>query len=329
MADDRVVYLCDVSDAALKDIMPQMEHPFYAISKTPDTAIRRYEHGGNWVEITPSVKGIATIYDKDILIYAISQMVAKMQTGEPLTPWVEINTAEMLRFIGRGTGGRDYQSVIDALDRLEGTRFRTNIQTGNIVQSEGFGLIDASSVDRVNGLDGRLLSCKLKLSQWLMNAISGYEVLTLHQDYFKISRPIDRRLYEIARKHCGNQSIWRIRLETLQLKVGAKTAMRNFRLMIRRVQAEDTIPEYQLAINDDDMVTFTPKADAVRHHKPVDMTIDADTRQEAKDAAPGWDVDYLEQEWRDWVFRSAKPLTNPPRHFVKFCETWAKKHKLL
>ncbi|OUJ11670.1 replication initiator protein A [Acetobacter okinawensis] len=61
------LFICDVADAVLKDVMPQMEHPFYSLSKKPETSVRRYEHNGQWLEITPSVKGLVTIYDKDIL----------------------------------------------------------------------------------------------------------------------------------------------------------------------------------------------------------------------------------------------------------------------
>jgi hypothetical protein len=77
------LFICDVADAALKDLIPQMEHPFFSLSKKPDTAIRRYEHNGNWLEIVPSVKGLATIYDKDILIYCISQIMEKLKREEP------------------------------------------------------------------------------------------------------------------------------------------------------------------------------------------------------------------------------------------------------
>jgi len=56
-----------------------MEHPFFSLSKNPDTTIRRYEHNGNWLEIVPSVKGLATIYDKDVLIYCISQIMEKLK----------------------------------------------------------------------------------------------------------------------------------------------------------------------------------------------------------------------------------------------------------
>ncbi len=52
--------------------MQHMEHPFYSLSKKPETSVKRYRNGEHWLEITPSVKGLATIYDKDILIYCIS-----------------------------------------------------------------------------------------------------------------------------------------------------------------------------------------------------------------------------------------------------------------
>src|SRR6202171_4690261 len=79
---DGDLFICDVADAVLKDLIPQMEHPFYSLSKKPETEIRRYEHNGNWLQIIPSVKGLATIYDKDILIYCISQLMEKLKRNK-------------------------------------------------------------------------------------------------------------------------------------------------------------------------------------------------------------------------------------------------------
>ncbi|MAI19233.1 MAG: plasmid replication initiator, partial [Marinovum sp.] len=115
------LFICDVADAALKDIMPQMEHPFYALSKKPDIGIRRYEHNDNYLEITPSVKGLATIYDKDILIYCISQIMEKLKRGEKVDRRVRINSKDLLVFTNRGVGGKDYTALSEALDRLAGT----------------------------------------------------------------------------------------------------------------------------------------------------------------------------------------------------------------
>ena len=101
------LFICDVADAVLKDLMAHLEHPFYSLSKKPETAVRRYEHNGHWLEITPSIKGLATIYDKDILIYCISQIMAKVKQGMAVGPRVRINSHELLKFTNRGTSGRD------------------------------------------------------------------------------------------------------------------------------------------------------------------------------------------------------------------------------
>ncbi len=37
-------------------------------------------------------------------------------------------------------------------------------------------------------------------------AIKAHEVLTLPPDYFRLRKPTERRIYEIARKHCGKQA---------------------------------------------------------------------------------------------------------------------------
>ena len=61
------IFVCDIFDAAPKGDMASMEHPIFSLSTKPDLRIRRYEHGTRYVEITPSVKGLATVHDRDIL----------------------------------------------------------------------------------------------------------------------------------------------------------------------------------------------------------------------------------------------------------------------
>jgi plasmid replication initiation protein len=139
------LFICDVADAVLKNLIPQMEHPFYSLSKKPETAIRRYEHNGNWLQIVPSVKGLATIYDKDILIYCISQLMEKLKRNEPVGPRVRITSHDLLVFTNRGTAGKDYNALCEAIDRLAGTRITTNIRTGDEEQTDSFGWMDVCS----------------------------------------------------------------------------------------------------------------------------------------------------------------------------------------
>jgi plasmid replication initiation protein len=69
------LFICDVLDAIPKDDMASMEHPIFSLATKADTRVLRYEHRNVRVEIAPSVRGLATIYDKDILIYCISQVM--------------------------------------------------------------------------------------------------------------------------------------------------------------------------------------------------------------------------------------------------------------
>src|SRR3984957_11133131 len=244
------LFICDVADAVLKDIIPQMEHPFYSLSKKPETKIRRYEHNGNWLEIIPSVKGLATIYDKDILIYVISQVMEKLKRKEPVGHRISITSHDLLVFTNRGTAGKDYQALCEALDRLAGTRIKTNIKTGEEEQIDSFGLIDAASIRRKHGLDGRLLWVEIKLSDWVFNAIRGQEVLTLHPDYFRLRKPLERRIYEIARKHCGHQTQWVLSIQLLLKKCGSQSPVKHFRYMVKHIAAHDHLPDYRLVYNE-------------------------------------------------------------------------------
>jgi plasmid replication initiation protein len=322
------LFICDVADAVLKDVMQHMEHPFYSLSKKPETTIRRYEHNGNWLEITPSVKGLATIYDKDILIYCISQIMAKLKRNEPVSQRVRINSRNLLVFTNRGTSGRDYMALVESLDRLEGTRIRTNIVTGEDEQIEGFGLIDASSIKRKQGLDGRLLWCEVKLSDWVFNAIRAQEVLTLHRDYFRLRKPIERRLYEIARKHCGQQDSWKIGLPLLLKKTGSQSPEKRFRQMVRHLAEHDHLPDYSVSFDaESDMVTFRNRGSmaAAACSAAWEGPLDSEAYHDARAAAPSWDVHYLEGEWRRWLGENEIEPKHPARHFVKFCQSWFEK----
>ncbi|MEM9766238.1 MAG: replication initiator protein A [Pseudomonadota bacterium] len=318
-------FICDVADAVLKDVMPQMEHPFYSLSKKPETAVRRYEHAGHWVEITPSVKGLATIYDKDILIYCISQIMHRLRGGERVSARVRISSRDLLIFANRGTAGKDYAALIEAIDRLAGTRISTNIRTGDEEQYDTFGLIDAASIRRKHGNDGRLLWCEVVLSDWVFNAIRAQEVLTLHKDYFRLRKPIERRVYEIARKHCGRQRRWSIGLELLHKKSGSKSSLKEFRRSLRHLAQHDHLPNYTVAFDEKgDVVVFENRG--TMHEEPGaegGPALCADAFERARQAAPSWDVYMLEQEWRDWMEGGGLDAPQDPgRAFVGFCRKW-------
>ena len=110
-------FICDVTDAIPKDDMGSMEHPIFSLSTKPDVHIREYEHKGTKISILPSALGLATIHDKDVLIYCISQLVAKMNTGAELQKTLHLKAYDLLVSTNRNTDGRGYEQLKDALDR--------------------------------------------------------------------------------------------------------------------------------------------------------------------------------------------------------------------
>jgi plasmid replication initiation protein len=322
------LFICDVADAALKDLIPQMEHPFYSLSKKRDIEIRKYEHNGNWIQIIPSAKGLATIYDKDILIYCISQIMEKLKRKEQVSQRVRITSYDLLVFTNRGTSGRDYDALCEAIDRLAGTRITTNVRTGDEEQRDSFGLIDAAAIRRKHGLDGRLLWVEIKLSDWVFNAIRGKEVLTLHRDYFRLGKPLERRIYELARKHCGRQTTWQISIETLLKKSGSQSSMKRFRQHVKEIAEHDHLPDYRLAFDEAaDMVIFFNRDNKwVERPLPSDgetlPPLPEEAYEDGRAAAPGYDIHGLERDWRKWWASSGKPtLGNPAAAFVGFCRS--------
>jgi plasmid replication initiation protein len=257
----RDFFIADVLDWALKDDRHSMEHPFFSLSKIPDLRERRYEHNGNSITITPSIKGLATIWDKDIVIYAVSQLIAAMNAGrQDLSPIVRLTAYDLLVSTNRHTGGGDYDQLQKAFERLAGTRITTDIRTNGVRQREGFGIIDGWKIIEKHPANGRMVAVELRLSDWLYNAILGREVLTLSRDYFRLSGGLERRLYELARKHCGHQAKWTIGIELLHKKTGSTATVRKFRELLKRTAEGDGLPDYRIHYDaENEQATFYAK----------------------------------------------------------------------
>jgi plasmid replication initiation protein len=237
------LFVCDVLDAIPKDDLASMEHPVFSLATKPDTRTLNYEHRNIKIQITPSVKGLATIFDKDLLIYCVSQVMAKKNQGKPISQNVQLQAHDLLVWTNRETSGDGYRRMVEAFERLGGTRITTNIKAGGTEITNGFGLIDSFRVVRETPT-GRMSEVQVRLSDWMFKIIEGSEVLTLSRDYFRLRKPIERRIYEIARKHCGEQDSWRISLDLLQKKTGASSHGRAFKAMVRELIEHDHLPDY-------------------------------------------------------------------------------------
>lgn len=324
---NRDFFVCDIFDALpyFKDDMASMEHPVFSLSTKPDMRTLHYEHNGNSITIKPGADGLATIHDKDVLLYCASYLRTAIQEGHEPKQRLQFTAYDLLISTNRSTDGDSYERLKSAFDRLSGTRITTNIKTGGLQIEEGFGLLDAWRIVKEDR-NGRVIAVEVKLSDWFYHAIIANELLTINRDYFRLRKPIERRIYELARKHCGDQPSWKVRLETLHKKIGTTAPLRKLRVPLVGLTATNHLPDYNVSLSDDDIITFTNRRRSIpagrQSRLPLLMT---ETYEKAKRAAPEWDVYFLEREWREWSAGKVPPH-NPDAAFIAFCRNKFRRH---
>ena len=74
-------FVCDFFGVSPKHDLASMEHPIFSLSTRPDRRILTYDRGGVEVTVTPSVKGRATIFDADILIFLYFPAYGRAEQG--------------------------------------------------------------------------------------------------------------------------------------------------------------------------------------------------------------------------------------------------------
>lgn len=312
-------FVCDFFAAVPKHDLASMEHPIFSLSTRPDRRVVSYDHNGATLTVIPSVKGRATIFDADILIFCISQLMAALNVGRAVSRRLTLTARDLLQATNRETSGDGYKRLRDAFERLAGTRITTNITTGDHEITHGFGLIESWEIVR-KSRGGRMVAVAVTLSDWLFNAVLSRSVLTLSRDYFRMRKPLERRIYELARKHCGRQAEWSVSVATLAKKTGSTSPVRVFRAMLREMIRENRLPDYLLSEESGDILRVIPRATVIEpgegpHLRP-------ETLDQARAMAPGADVHAMVAEWRGWWAATGRPrLRSTDRAFLGWVRT--------
>src|SRR5215212_8505228 len=116
-------------DLAPRDAQDLMAYPFFSLAKTKRVVPIDFSAGDVVIRVEAVPEhGMATIWDADILIWAASQIVEARDAGLRTSRLMAATPYEILTFIGRGVGARDYQRLKAALDRLQSTTVATTIR---------------------------------------------------------------------------------------------------------------------------------------------------------------------------------------------------------
>lgn len=238
-----------------------MAYPFFALSKTAWKRSLIYKTESVSIEIGPGPRGVATIYDKEVLLYIASLLVSKLDAGEAVAQDFYFTAHDLFRVTGVNGSARSYSRLSDALERLQGTQIKTNIEAGGEGQSGFFSWLSEAQLHytKNKGGDKRLKGVKVRLCDWLYRAIlRDRRVLEYSPTYFQLG-PVERRLYEVARSTCQDGAV-QVGLDDLRLQLGYQNSLKHFRHVMKGIAEENCIPDYHIALGDGfSAVAPTPK----------------------------------------------------------------------
>ena len=246
------LFVADIVDFAPKDAQAQMEAPIFALATRRDAKTFKWEHRGNSLEIIPSALGRATIFDKDVLIYLISQLATAMDRGQEIKKEIVFKPYDLLVATNRQTSGRGYTLLKEAIKRLTSTTISLNYKLGKKRIDFTGHLIDEAKIVTEEDSEELAGQVSVRLSNILYEAVKNSEILTLSRDYFQLRKPIERRLYELARKHCGKQRSWTVRLDTLHHKSGSQSSKRKFKFLLNGIIETQSLPEYLVEMDEEE-----------------------------------------------------------------------------
>jgi plasmid replication initiation protein len=281
-------------DLAPRDAQDLMAYPFFSLAKSPRIAPIDYRAGdvAIRVEAVPE-HGMATIWDADILIWAASQIVEARDAGFRTSRLMAATPYEILTFIGRGTGARDYRRLKAALDRLQSTTVATTLRQPPLNprarQDTAAPEAPARRMHRFSWINewteradarGKPDGIELIVPDWFYTAVlDDALVLTIDRAYFALTGGLDRWLYRLVRKHGGRQPRgWRFDFRHLHLKSGSLSPFKRFAFELRDIIKRQPLPGYilclELEANGRTLLAFEP----ARCGKPVNPVVLSGTR---------------------------------------------------
>lgn len=238
-----------IGDFPFRDDKEMMSAPMVSLSKKPPAEMEWRGPSGQHVRVMAKTGDkIATIYDFDVIIWAVSQINAAVERGVPDPgPTITFKAYDLLRSIHRGTSGRDYERLKASIDRLRSTRVITTIRRREKERLEDFSLISEAAWEEDR--EGRPMGMQLTVPLWIYRAVvSQREILSITPAYFDLTSGLERFLYRLARRHAGNgidnPDGWVFGFRDLHSRSGSPAPYGQFCRDLRKIVARDSLPTY-------------------------------------------------------------------------------------
>ena len=256
-----------IYDAPLKDDVHLMDVAPFSLSKKANKGIIKYELKDSLITIEGGAEtGLATVFDYDIFLNMVSYLADEVKNYRnseakglrpSLPPKVyRPSASHILKFCRRSDGGKAYEDLEAALDRLANTTIKVvNLSGGKRRQVDSRPMISGYSVVSRTGAN-RIETIEISIPDWVYTSVVRNErtlpLLTLHQDYFLISSGLGRFIYRLARKAAGKSEAT-YSLKELYKRSGSAQEQRKFAYDLREFVTRTLafpMPEYDLSLED-------------------------------------------------------------------------------
>jgi plasmid replication initiation protein len=226
-----------------RDAIDLMAWPCFSLAKQPRHIPIFHEYRGDLMRVMPAPDGpgLATIWDADILIWAVSQFAEAGNRRLAVSPVLTAPAFQVLRFLGRRTGQSQYALLKGGLERLASAEIETSVAI--------FGGKPARFrwVEHWEQTGGGLL---LVLPDWLFSiVVERRRILRIDPGYFRLTGSAERWLWRLLRRHGqGKSTAWEIPLSALQARSGSLARPSDFIGDLRRIAQRRVLLGYALAL---------------------------------------------------------------------------------
>lgn len=245
-------------DLGTRDSRSVMDLAVFRLSKRYQRAneVIRYELPDGHVEVSSGPAGMASVWDYDLVLMAVSHLTESMNRyregkGDKPGRVFRPHAADVLKFCRRTDGGKQRDDLIETCLRLNTThvaiqRTKKSGNGKNVTISEGEALISRYKI--TTNQAGKPEHIEIELAEWMYREVvagKDPDVLSVHPDYFLINPGIGRYVYRLARRSAGkSQAKWAFK--TLYQRSGSAGTFKEFCRILGGIIEANDLPEYTL-----------------------------------------------------------------------------------
>jgi plasmid replication initiation protein len=256
-----------------KELQDFMSHNWFSLKKGRTKSIEHYfgKDKSQYVKVySAGGSTIATIWDNDFLLFAITQLRKQVEDGLDISngqltfscyDYYTFRYRALRDLRGKSkdsfekaknlASGQHYKDLSNTLERLHNTHVKTNVKANGVTDETSFVFLPAIN-KRTRDSDGRVIGMKVQVANWLIRQVQNEKnLLTFEDSYFEIKGSLERWLFLFCRKSCGVQREWKESLISLHKKSASTLELRKFITSVKKIVAKGSILDYELSLSED------------------------------------------------------------------------------